>query len=178
MALTNLRAVSGRSPSPVVETTTTRGAVSVFRSYYKIRVSCQRSITVCIFDLTHQQSNQVNFPSCCLYRITAESTQSILKLAKKVILLRNQETWLSGRARLPQGSREPRISSVVNWDHQCFRVLQTKFPYSNSQLNLSISNKALACLYSYRLHELCSSRISSNLAQRNSSLYFSCCYNR
>lgn len=33
ISFTNLRAVSGGSPVPVVETTTTRGAVSVFRSY-------------------------------------------------------------------------------------------------------------------------------------------------
>lgn len=35
ISLTNLRAVSGGSPVPVVDTTITRGAVSVFRSYYK-----------------------------------------------------------------------------------------------------------------------------------------------
>lgn len=41
ISLTNLRALSGGSPVPVVETTITRGAVSIFRSYCKTKRSGQ-----------------------------------------------------------------------------------------------------------------------------------------
>lgn len=134
MALTNLRAVSGGSPLPVVETTITRGAVSVFRSYYKTRVSCQRSTAM---QTTYQQNNQLHFPSQRLCHIMAERhTEHFKRQSESVTPQR------SGNLAVRKGltaSGFQRAKKREYWDHWCFQALKFTFPYSNSQLNFKSS---------------------------------------
>ena len=129
MALTNLRAVSGGSPLPVVETTTTRGALSVFRSYYKIRVSCQRAIAACVFDLTHQQSNQVNFPSCCLERIMAERYTEHFKVGKESVTLQKSGNLAVRKGPTPSGFQ--RAENTVSG-----KLRSSVFPSLTNQVSL------------------------------------------
>jgi hypothetical protein len=52
---------------PVVETTTTRGAVSVFRSYYETMVTNHGLNTTHVSDLTYQCGKAISLVSSALY---------------------------------------------------------------------------------------------------------------